>query len=75
MGGVAFVVYQGLDFLLSFITGSYSCNAIATLTSIILAAGAYFIALIRIGGYTEEMLLAFPKGNMIVKFAKKMHLV
>ncbi len=75
MGIAAIVVYKGLDGLFNRITGAYISNAVAILTSILVAAGVYFIAMIKIGGYTEEMLLAFPKGTLIVKMAKKLHLI
>ena len=75
MGLVAFVVYWGLDLVLQKVTGAYVSNACACLVAIGIAAMVYFIAMIKIGGYTKEMLLAFPKGTLLVKVAEKLHIL
>lgn len=75
MGVSATVIYKGLDFVLSRVTGAYISNAIATLAAVMLAVCVYFIAMIKIGGYTKEMLLTFPKGNILVKVAEKWHIL
>lgn len=75
MGLVAFLVYWGLDFVLGKVMGAYVSNAIACLVAIGISAMVYFIAMIKIGGYTKEMLLAFPKGTLLVKVAEKLHLL
>lgn len=75
MGIVAILVYKGLNLVLRYIAGAYISNAIAALTAIILAACVYFISMIKIGGYTKEMLLAFPKGALLARIAEKLHLI
>lgn len=75
MGIVAVLIYKACDFGLKNFMGNYMRNAVAVMVSIAVAAASYFITMIKIGGYTEEMLLAFPKGILLVKFAKKLHLI
>lgn len=75
MGIVAILVYKGLNLVLGYIAGAYISNAIAALIAIVLAACVYFISMIKIGGYTKEMLLAFPKGVLIARVAEKLHLI
>lgn len=75
MGVCAALIYKGLDLVLNMVAGAYISNAAATLASVVIAACVYFIAMIRIGGYTKEMLLAFPKGAVLVRVAEKLHLL
>lgn len=75
MGAVAYISYKLLFMLLCMFTGKFISNAIAVLLAIIIAAMVYFISMIKIGGYTKEMLLAFPKGALLVKIASKLHLI
>ena len=75
MGLVAILVYKGLDWILVRVMGAFISNAIAVLVAISLAAVTYFAVMLKVGGYTEEMLLAFPKGAMLVKVARKLHFI
>lgn len=50
-------------------------NAIGTLVSILLAVCVYVVALIGLKTLTEEEMLQMPKGNLIVKVLKKVHLL
>lgn len=75
MGAAAYISYKLLFMLLCMFTGKFISNAIAVLLAIIIAAMVYFISMIKIGGYTKEMLLAFPKGALLVKIASKLHLI
>ncbi|MBO5088327.1 MAG: polysaccharide biosynthesis protein [Lachnospiraceae bacterium] len=75
MGIVAFFAYWGMDVVFKNVMSEYVSNAVATLIAICIAVGVYFISMIKIGGYTEEMLLAFPKGSLLVKIARKLHLI
>lgn len=75
MGIVAFFVYKGLYLILNMVAGAYISNEVATLVAIVIAAGSYFIAMIKIGGYTREMLETFPKGALLVRIAEKLHLI
>ena len=75
MGVVAFLVYKVLDWGLLHIMGAFISNAIAVLIAIGLAAITYFVVMLKAGGYTEEMLLAFPKGTLLVKLARRLHFI
>lgn len=75
MGNVAFLVYKVLNWGLLHIMGAFISNAIAVLIAIGLAAITYFVVMLKAGGYTEEMLLAFPKGTLLVKLARRLHFI
>lgn len=75
MGVAAILVYAGLHIICKKFVGSYTANAIATLVAIFAAAGAYFVALVKFGGYTREMLERFPKGNLLANVAERLHLL
>ena len=75
MGVVAGLLYKGVYLICGNIMGNYLANAVATLVSVVIAAGSYFIAMIKIGGYTKEMLEAFPKGALLANLAAKLHLI
>ena len=75
MGTAAFCLYHLLYIVLSGVLGDYICNAVSTLISILCAALVYCVSLLKFGGYTEEMLLAFPKGAVVARLAKKFHLI
>lgn len=75
MGTVAFLVYKVLNWGLLHIMGAFISNAIAVLIAIGLAAITYFVVMLKAGGYTEEMLLAFPKGTLLVKLARRLHFI
>ncbi|MDO5155208.1 MAG: polysaccharide biosynthesis protein [Eubacteriales bacterium] len=75
MGVIAFFVYTLVNMLCLDLCGQRTANAIAVLVAIVFAAFVYFVSLLRLGGYTKEMLEAFPKGAMLAKFATKLHLI
>lgn len=75
MGIVAGVIYKVVGLIISGVTGAYICNAVSTIVAIVFAAATYGVSLLKLGGYTEEMLMAFPKGAVIARTAKKLHLV
>lgn len=75
MGIIAFAAYQGLYRVFQLITGPRAANGIAVLLSVGVGALAYFAAMIKLGGYTEEQLSAFPKGTLLVRAARKLHLI
>ena len=75
MGVIAGVVYKGVVIVVSMMMGAYLSNAVATLVAVIIAVFTYFIAMIKIGGYTKEMLEAFPKGALLARIAQKLHLI
>lgn len=75
MGIVAVIVYIGCDALCLYVTGERIANAVAVVFAIMIAAVSYFIAIVKLGGYTKEMLEAFPKGAVLAKIALKLHLL
>ncbi len=68
MGAVAFGVYHGLYMVLP-------VSRIALLAAIGIGAMVYFAMILLIGGINEKELKEFPKGAMLVHFAKKLHLL
>ena len=68
MGAAAYGVYRGLYLLLPM-------NRVVLLAAIAVGAAVYFVVLLRIGGVSEAELRAFPKGSMLVHYAKKFHLL
>ena len=68
MGVIAFFVYMGV----SLVTHS---NTVSLIVAILIAVIVYALLIIKIGGYSEEELLDLPKGALIVKIAKKIHLM
>ena len=68
MGVVAFLVYYGVRYVLK-------SNVVALMISVVMAVITYFIAVLKFKVITEEELASFPKGNLIKKVAKKIHLL
>lgn len=68
MGGAVYGVYQ---LLMKFV----KMNAVATVISIVVGVLVYGIFLLLMRGLNEEDLKAFPKGYLIIRIAKKMHLL
>ncbi|MCI5823283.1 MAG: polysaccharide biosynthesis protein [Lachnospiraceae bacterium] len=68
MGIIVFISYEGIHKVL----GS---NTIAVLFSILLGMIVYFVVLLLMKGLTEEELVRFPKGNLLVCIAKKCRLL
>ena len=50
-------------------------NTIATILSILIGAMVYFVVLLVVKGMTEQELKRLPKGYLLVKVAKKLHLL
>ena len=68
MGSVAFGVYHGMYLLIP-------VSRLVLLIAIGIAVCVYFAVLLLIGGVSESELKAFPKGMMLVHYAKKFHLL
>ena len=68
MGAVAFVAYYGLYYLIK-------SNFIALMIAVVLAVLVYFVLVIKLKVITEEEMTNFPKGNLVKKVAKKLHLL
>ncbi|MDE6434149.1 MAG: polysaccharide biosynthesis protein [Lachnospiraceae bacterium] len=75
MGIVAVIVYMGCHALCIYVSGERMANAVAVIFAIMIAAVSYFIAIVKLGGYTREMLEAFPKGAVLARIAGKLHLL
>lgn len=67
MGAIAWAIYHGI-YLLS------ESVVLAVIPAVAVAVVLYFILLILFRGLDEEELRGFPKGYLLVKAAKKMHL-
>ena len=68
MGAVVYIVYYAIYILIP-------VNAVALLISIPLGVLVYFVSLIKIGGVTETELRKFPKGTLLIRVAKKIHIL
>ena len=68
MGVVTYFVYKGIYTLIK-------VNAVATISAIVVAVIAYAVVLLLLKGLDEEEILKFPKGALLVKIAKKLHLL
>ncbi len=68
MGAVAWAVYE----LLYLLTDSMR---IAVIPALAVAVAVYFVLMVLFGGLTQEELLGFPKGALLVKVAVKCHLI
>ena len=68
MGGAVWGVYQLMIYI-------FRNNTIATIISILLGALIYFIIMLLLKGITEQELRRLPKGHLLVKAAKSMHLM
>ena len=68
MPAAAFGVYHGLMLLIP-------VSRAVLLLAIGVGACVYFAVLLLIGGVSEEELLAFPKGYLLVRLAHKLHLL
>ncbi len=68
MGVIVGVFYM----LIHRVSGS---NTLATILAIVVGAVSYSIILLLIGDLTEKELMSFPKGEFIIKVAKKLHLL
>lgn len=68
MGAAAWAVYEGMYLLTS-------SMKISVIPAIIVAVLVYFAMLILLRGVTEQELLGFPKGHLLVKAAKKCRLM
>jgi stage V sporulation protein B len=68
MGVVVFICYHG-------IMRFFAHNTIVTLFSVIVGVAAYAVLIIKLKIVTEETLANMPKGGMLVRMAKKVHLL
>ena len=67
MGAVTFVFHKLFDLIIG--------GRIATVLALLVAVAVYAVCVLKIGAFTEEELLAMPKGSSIVNLAKKFRLI
>ena len=68
MGVITFGVYKGLMALTK-------SNTLSVIIAILAAIAVFFLTLILTKGITEDELYEVPKGTMIIKVLKKLHLM
>lgn len=68
MGVVAYLVYQGL-YALS------NSNTAAIIAAILVAVIVYAVFMLLFKGLTEQELRRFPKGDLLIRIFRKMHLL
>lgn len=68
MGVLVFASYQAVHALLHY-------NSVATVIAILIGVISYFISLLLLKGLSEDEILRFPKGVLLVKIAKKFRLL
>lgn len=76
MGAAVFGTYKGIAFLVK--CGEYPSvwqNVLAIVPAVLVGCLVYFVLEIVFKGITEAELRAMPKGYMLVKLAKKCHLL
>ena len=66
MGMVVYVVYTGIDFILSFINGGYFSNAVATIVAVVFGIYTYLFAMILTSGIRAKDFNMLPR--KIIKF-------
>lgn len=68
MGAAAWGVYYGLYYFIPY-------NRPVLLVAIAVGGFLYFVLLLKLGAVGEEELKEFPKGTMLLHYAKKLHLL
>ena len=68
MGVITYFVYKGLYALCKI-------NSVAAIVAILVAVIVYAVTLLLLKGVNEEDLLGFPKGTLLVRIAKSLHLL
>lgn len=72
---IAAAIMGVVTFLLDLILDVFIGGRIATLLVLIVAVAVYGISLLKLGGLTEDELLAMPKGATLIMICKKLHLL
>lgn len=75
MGVAVWAAYRLISGLLGAAGYASAANAVATIVSIIIGVAAYGALLLLLKGLTEEEILRFPKGRVLVRIAKRFHLL
>ena len=69
---VCFLIQYAVQSVLPF---GRVCFAVCVIIAVPVGALIYFAAIIKLRVFTEEELTKIPKGNLIVRLAKKLHLL
>ena len=72
---IAACIMGVIVFIVQFVTALMINSTVSTVLSIVVGVIVYVIALLAIGGLTEQEILAFPKGKTIAGILKKTHLL
>ncbi len=76
MGAAAYGIYEGMSYVLAlFMESAYFMNLIAFGIAALIGAMLYFVLAVKLKAVKETDLKGLPKGQMIVKAAKKMKLL
>ncbi|MDD2979222.1 MAG: polysaccharide biosynthesis protein [Hespellia sp.] len=67
MGVVTYAFHLLLDIFMG--------GRIATVFSLLVAVMVYAVSILKLGGLTEVELLSMPKGTLLVRYCKKLHLL
>ncbi len=68
MGGIAYIIYTGINYLAP-------GRVIPVLAAIMFAAVTYAVCVLKFGTLSKQDILALPKGQMIYRISRKMHLL
>ena len=68
MGVCARGIYEGMALLID-------SNVLCLIPAVLAAIIIYFVMILKMGGVSREQLLSCPKGNLIVRFAERCHLL
>lgn len=73
--GIAAAIMGAAGFLVHLILDLFIGGRIATILALLAAMVVYGAALLMLGGLTEDEILTLPKGKLIVRLCKKLHLL
>ena len=68
MGAIVYFIYKGSYFLIH-------SNLVSVMISVVAGVAAYGIALILMGGISEEEMYSLPKGSVLVRLCRKFHML
>lgn len=76
MGALAYGTYEGVSYLLElFMESEYFVNLIALAVAVAVGGCLYFVLVIKLRAVKAEDLKALPKGQLILKAARKLRLL
>ena len=72
---IASVIMGIVAFFAEMILSKMMPGKLATIVTVLIAIVVYLVSLLTFGGLTEEEILAMPKGRLLAKIFKKLHLL